>query len=798
MKSLSVAAALLLFAAPAQAALELGRADISRLPNGLTLIVLEDHSFPVVSTQMLYKSGARDETAGKTGLAHFLEHLAFRASENFPNAGATEAIYDAGGEWHGYTWLDQTTYYATMPKDGLDLLLRIEADRMARVTIDPTAIAAEKGAVISEMHGYENDPASELLDAVTATALQAHPYRNDTIGYESDVAALTIDDARDFYRRHYTPTNAVLAIVGDVSSADAKTLAGKYFGAISGGPERTRTTTIEPPQRGERRTMLTGPSDRQLFTFAFPAPAASSPDFPAFLVLQQLLAGGSGVNFHQNDWGTPAKPKSSLDGAADDVATWFIPTAERYIFAIKGSIAPGASQAALEQDVELRLARVDDFAPARLATAKAAVGRQLVEDVETTEDAAHQLAYFEGIGALNRLIALPRAVATVSADDVERIARLYLAPTQRTVGWLVPGQASHVTGLGAGAPAPAPPRAGHPSGIRPVLPPQLRRLSGGLPAIVQASPLSPTVAVELLLSAPVTGEEPPRDLPGLGRVVRSGPAADLPALVAKAAKAAQAAPLPQVIGSEDPETRIQQMIANETVPFATLKPRPMAAIVSGAVTPKAAFAALQRVLGQARPAILPPPLQTPSPHQKLIAEIARPLAQGALGYVVAAPPPGSREGLAWRMLLYILTHDYSGRLGRSVIGDKGLAYHIYSSIRTAGARGWVALWTGVDSDKADALEAELKAQLARLVTEPPSAAEVDAARRHLLGRDLSAAQSNPEIADRLALQFVEVGGLRSHQQLEATLNSIRPGDLAAIAPVFARGTILRVDVGVKR
>src|ERR671910_2548936 len=119
----------LLFAQSARAELDLSRADISRLPNGLTVMILEERSFPVVSVQMLYKSGSRDETAGKTGLAHFLEHLAFRASKAFPNAAATEAIYDAGGEWHGYTWLDQTTYYATAPKDRLDLLLRIEADR---------------------------------------------------------------------------------------------------------------------------------------------------------------------------------------------------------------------------------------------------------------------------------------------------------------------------------------------------------------------------------------------------------------------------------------------------------------------------------------------------------------------------------------------------------------------------------------------------------------------------------------------------------------------------------------------
>jgi zinc protease len=169
---LFLAAAALLGATPAAAELDLRRADVGHLQNGLTVILLEDHSFPLVSVQMLYKSGSAAEVTGKTGLAHFLEHLAFRGSANFPDARAPELIYDSGGEWHGYTAMDQTTYFATMPKGGLDLLLKIEADRMARTIIDPASIAAEKGAVITELHSYENDPASVLLESVTRTALR--------------------------------------------------------------------------------------------------------------------------------------------------------------------------------------------------------------------------------------------------------------------------------------------------------------------------------------------------------------------------------------------------------------------------------------------------------------------------------------------------------------------------------------------------------------------------------------------------------------------------------------------------
>src|SRR4051794_41003791 len=253
-----LAAAAFTIAAPASAELDLKRAEVSHLPNGLTVIMLEDHSFPLVSVQMLYKSGSAAEVTGKTGLAHFLEHLAFRGSQNFPDARATELIYDSGGEWHGYTAMDQTTYFATMPKDQLDLLLRIEADRMARVLIDPAAIGAEKGAVITELHSYENDPASVLQEAVTRTAIQVHPYGSPMAGYVSDVEKLGAEDARAYYASHYAPGNAVLAIVGDFAPAEARALVASDFADVPPRVVAQPSLTTEPPQLGERRMRLAG------------------------------------------------------------------------------------------------------------------------------------------------------------------------------------------------------------------------------------------------------------------------------------------------------------------------------------------------------------------------------------------------------------------------------------------------------------------------------------------------------------------------------------------------------------
>jgi predicted Zn-dependent peptidase len=791
-----IAAAAFAMATRAAAELDLRRASVSHLPNGLTVIMLEDHSFPLVSVQMLYKSGSAAEVTGKTGLAHFLEHLAFRGSQNFPNAKATELIYDSGGEWHGYTAYDQTTYFATMPSDRLDLLLQIEADRMSRTVIDAASIDAEKGAVVTELHSYENDPASVLLDAVTRTAIQAHPYGSPMAGYVSDVLRLTADDAREYYVTHYAPGNAVLAIVGDFEPPQAQALLARDFADVPAKIVAKPTYTAELPQRGQRRIELSGPVDRQYFVLAFPSPAASSPDFPTFLLLQEILSGGGGLNLHRSDWtGTGAAEGSLLFGAADDIASFLPSTRDPFLFTISGSIAAKADRVRLERGLASRIAAIvrRPVTAARLAQARSAVVRQLADDVQTTEDAAHQLAFFEGLGALDALLDMPHRIAVVTPADVQRVAKSYLRTDTSTVGWMVPGP-SPSTRPGASDPRQAADRPGVPPASRATGGPELRHLSGGLPAIVQRNPLSNAVTVELLVLGAAQHGTHPADLPGLDAVVRSGPPLELGTLVSDSlAAASEPMAKPEPL-SQDPATRLEQLIAAQ-IGVLKAPPKPLAVIVSGNLEPGRAFDVLETKLGRTAPATLAKSPSTAGSPVRLVSErIKKPLSQGALGYVVEGPSPDSREALAWRMLLYVLTHDYSGRLGRSAISDKGLVYHIYSSVRTDGRRSWATLSTGVDPDKADAMEAEFGAQIARLATEPPTASELDAARNHLIGRDLTEAQSNPEIAAKLAKEFIEIKGLRSHKQLIELLQDITPADLVAAAPLFANGTMIRVDV----
>ena len=794
-----VALLMALLAVPAQAEIDLARAGVTVLDNGLTVIVLEERSLPVVSVQVVYRSGSRDETSGKTGLAHMLEHLAFRASENFPDGAATDAVYDAGGEWHGYTWLDQATYYSTMPADGLDLLLAIEADRMARVVIDPAAMAAEIGAVITEMRGYQNDPSSVLFDAVTAAALVTHPYRGNTIGYESDVRALTAEDARAFYEAHYAPGNAVLAIVGDVDAAAALALVSRHFASLPAREVAARVNAVEPPQSGERRFRLYGAIDRNYLRIAFPAPAFTSADFPAYLLMQQLLSGGSGVNFRQNDWGTPAVEGSALYGMADDMASWVIPTADPYLLMLSASVEGGPSQRyQLENALIREIMRFSRTHPdnAALDAARAAVREALVYDLETPEDAAHQLAFFAGLRGLDALTGLGAALERVTPDDVARVAATYLEPSRATVGWYQPGPVSPPLDGAFGLPRSSAERTSDQAPQAASSAAQVNYLSNGLPVIVRQIGLSPTVSIVAITNGGGSGGGFAR---AYGMALVEGLSSDLPQLARAIGPAiADSVMDPASMRGIDPAIWLETMLIARRVTASGDAMAPVVVAISGAFNQAEALAALEQELGSLTLAPPPEAVATQVDDQPIRTISSRnpwPVAQAALGYTVRAPSPGSIEGLAMRMTLYILTHEYGGRLGDAAIKDTGLVYYIGSDYAGDAVGGQVELSMGVDPDKIDQAEALLRAEILRLASEPPTAPELNAARSHILGREISAAMDNSEIAGQLARQWLATGALPDNALLAEQLATIGPDEIALAARQIAAGTILRVDVG---
>jgi zinc protease len=806
------------------AALDLARADSWQLANGMTVIVLEEHRTPVVSVQMLYRVGARNEDYGRTGLAHFLEHMAFRASENFPGTGVTSSIYAVGGEWHGYTWIDQTTYFATLPKSELDLALRIEADRMRRLEIAPGDVEAERGAVLSELHGYENDPASVLHDAVTATAFQQHPYRNNSIGWESDVSALRHEDLVAFYRAHYRPSNAVLAVVGDVSTAAVRARVEELFGGLGNDAPTLPVPTVEPMQRGERRTVLEGAGERSWFELVWIAPSARDPAYPAFLLLQQILAGGSGVNFRQVDGATPAEDDSLLSVAAagaDDLATSLTPAEFPYLFAVSGSVAAGADEAAIESAIgrTVTALRERELSDDTLDAARARVLEELQFDVETTEDAAHELAFFAGIGALAERLAMPQRVAAVTAADVRAVARRHLGPAQRTVGWYRAGApAAALPAVARPVESMAAPPAPSAGPAEPAAPPVVRQLPKGLVVIAQRAPLTPALHAGLVLPgtawnvpASLEAESPAWGHTALGvRAVPEGLARALGKLRVALDTARPVAADAHPGGTPDalhftaregvaegaPEAVMTAVIA-ETLglrPPATPEPaRPLLVTVVGDIQVPAALAAVEAAFAGVRPGATPaaPPLRTP--HDRRVRASA-PAAQARLAYVVPAPGPREPGALAWQLALYALSHGYEGRLGLEAIHQRGLVYDIDAGYRSDGTRGWVSLVAGVDPPKIAALAALLRSELVRLREAPPDAAEIAAARAHFLGREQTAAQSNAEIAAELARQWLWLGRVRQPGELARELDRVGDADVhRALAPLTA-GAVITVGI----
>lgn len=776
-------------AAPAQARLDLSNASLERLDNGLTLIMLEDRTFPVVSVQMTYRTGAKDDPAGRLGLAHFFEHMAFRGSKNYPDSGLTDKIYAVGGEWHGYTWIDNTNYFATAPKAELPLLLDIDADRMARLELRKEDIEAERGAVLAEMNGYANDPDSTLFDALMAAHFLTHPYRNNTIGYAADISAITHEDVVDFYERNYAPQNAVVAIVGDFDRESVHALVKKKFSKIKKKIARRAPLTAEMPRTGERRVTISLPSDEKLFKIAYPAPAASHSDFPAFLVLQALIGKSSGVNFNQNDWGTPVGDASPVAGAANNLRTWIIPTAESYAFVISGAAPQSGDEAKIEAAIQRAFDKLGKAAPAAAEVEGAVVEtlNALAFDIETTEDAAHQLAYFMSIGALDQFLTLDKNLKSVTAGDVERVAARYLREDQRTVAWLKPGTAPNEEELQtatiardrAGA-APTSPAIASPSVITAPERP---------PVLFQRTDFSSTIVVSGVLGGRYkcgvcVADEPAFGLTSISVNAAAGRADDAFGSFANAARNAEAVAA-DAPPSDDPMTRLAEIFSTMVLPA---EPTGLLAIaISGDIDAKdaARFSEEIQQFAHANPTVA-----SVGDDIQIILDDSK--AQYAVGYAAAAPAAHRADALAMRIALYVLSHGYAGRLGAEAISRRGLAYYIDADYRAGVGAGLVTLAAGVDPEKVDAFRDLMKAEIARLKSEPPTEAEIAEAKRHLLGRKISAAQSNEEIAEAMIRDFLAVGRPESTEEFAARLDAVKRADVLNAVDTLQKGAVVTV------
>jgi zinc protease len=274
---------------------------LTTLPNGLTVVLQEDHSTPIVHLQLWYHVGSKNEKAGRTGFAHLFEHLMFKGSKNVSAEAHTSMVASVGGQSNAYTTDDETVFWETVPAQYLPMILWLEADRMATLKVDKDTFTNEREVVKEERRmRVDNQPYGRLNEIIYDQAFTVHPYKHATIGSMKDLEAASVEDVRDFYRTYYVPSNATLALVGDFDSAQAMELITKYLGRVPKAErEVPRDIPKEPPQTKEKRVTLQQPWPLPAVVVAYHITNDGNPDSYPLHIAAKLLSDGQTSRIYQ-------------------------------------------------------------------------------------------------------------------------------------------------------------------------------------------------------------------------------------------------------------------------------------------------------------------------------------------------------------------------------------------------------------------------------------------------------------------------------------------------------------------
>ena len=403
--------------------------------NGLQVLVKPDHSAPVVTFQVTYRVGSRNEVTGTTGATHLLEHLMFKGSEHFndPAGNSIKQYLEAtGGSFNANTSFDRTTYFATVGKDHLEGYVAIEADRMRNLWLREADRQAEMTVVRNEFERGENNPESALMKEVQAMVFMAHPYHHDTIGWRSDIEHVPIEKLREFYDTFYWPDNATVSIIGDIEAPEALALVKKYYGAIPRAPHPIPLVyTEEPPQTGARRVMLERPGQLGTVIVAYKIPAARQADLPAIEVLGSILSDGKSSRLY------PALVDKSL-ALGTEAGPYRLRDPGMFIASV--ALAPGATHEQVEKIVlaEVEKVKSSGVTPNEVGNAVRQYRAAQAYERDGTANVAAVLAEWIAVGDWTLYARYADEMAKVTPADVQRVAKTYLGKDQSTTGWFLP------------------------------------------------------------------------------------------------------------------------------------------------------------------------------------------------------------------------------------------------------------------------------------------------------------------------------------------------------------------------
>jgi zinc protease len=410
-----------------------------RLANGLRVIVKPDRRAPVAVMMLLYKVGGVDEVNGVTGVAHVLEHMMFKGTPTVPAGEYSRLISAVGGRDNAFTNNDFTGYFAALQKSHLELALRLEADRMANLTLAADEFAKEIKVVMEERRWRTDDqPRSLAYEQLMATALIAHPYRNPIIGWMNDLENMRVEDAREFYRRWYTPNNATLVVVGDVEPKEVLALAGRYFGAIKSRNLPERKPQQEPPQLGIKRVTVKAPAELPyvLITFRTPALRDAERDWePYALEMLAAVLDGSDAARLRRSLVREQRIASAADAGYDGIARG------PGFFYLTATPVPGKSAADVEQGLRREMAKIIEqgVTEEELERVKAQAVAAHVYQRDSMFFQARQIASLEAADISHRTLDLQlKKLREVTAEQVREVAGKYFRDDFLTVATLDP------------------------------------------------------------------------------------------------------------------------------------------------------------------------------------------------------------------------------------------------------------------------------------------------------------------------------------------------------------------------
>lgn len=413
------------------------------LPNGLQVVVISNKRAPIVIQMVWYKVGAADEPRGKSGIAHFLEHLMFKGTKTIPSGEFSKIVARNGGQDNAFTSHDYTAYFQRVAKDKLELVMRMEADRMSNLILTEDQVVPERKVVHEERRSRtDNNPGAQLYEQSRAALYLNHPYGQPVIGWAPELSRLGRDDAIAFYRRHYAPNNAILVIAGDVTLETVKRLARKYYGPIPRRKVPPRVRPAEPKQLAARRVQLKSPRVRQPSwsrTFVIPSfRNGREKQGYALQVIAEILGGGATSRLYR----TLVVEKK----IAVSAGSWYMSDRlDLGEFSISGSPRPGVEMAAFEAAILAELKRVrengvtvDEFALARNSMLSAAI---YARDSLRTGPNVIGRALASG-RTIAEVESWPDRIRAVTLEDVNQAVRTHLHDEAAVTSILLPDSTS--------------------------------------------------------------------------------------------------------------------------------------------------------------------------------------------------------------------------------------------------------------------------------------------------------------------------------------------------------------------